>query len=1199
MMAMGKVGLVLCAAVMLATFGSGEVLSDVAEVVDFAPKSSVEFIQEGKGCNCASATSKAYSKFKGDMKKITSLKEKADARASKSETEAQKQAGIARRCLAAEQLLSGDAKARRSKLRAQIKKEVSIVEQQYAAKAKQLAKQCSDKIAMARKDEAAKSGTRVDAAVKKEQLRMKKEIDQFAAQKASFKLKAKRMKLRLKVELDNVQRKVSAAKKKQLQAEEALKKATRTIKRLEQKMKREAVLAKQKLDAVKAQLAAKVKENKSAAKATAIARGQAKKAGQQTSHAQLAAKAAETAEHVQVVKLKNKLGRANAKGKAEGGTIRKDKVKLAKEKALLHASVQKDKRLAAKVAKQKQKATLAKDKAKDKQKRLADKAARLRAAKNKAQKKAKAEQVALAGAKAKAVAQQAKDAIAEGQTKGQLTVVLGKLKGDKATIGELRKEMVALRKKKAGGKGVALKAKLVEQEVKASQKEASKELTRARAKEKLLGLKVKELAKRKNGYKARLIAKGKLMDKKVATAKTELKVCMARSVGYQKQIAACIGAEKALKREELSMQALTKLSKEKLASALRKRRKQLAICQAKATGLERHLQDKMVLKTKLESTQRVLKEWKTTGKALQGQVHRLTLQRNQEMLKQQRLAMKLTSAHKQLARAGIKVNGLSNEQKALLAKKHSLMMAEHAIRAKDKVMLAKEDQHLQVCRLKVRKLIGSLRVSALKLGALKVAYQAGKGKASRQISRVDVRLRKCEAKSRLKVDLCRKKQHAAEALAGSARARLRACVKFRGKSELLMKHMATAEAKFQKEHKLLKQDEEKLRKTMQINGGLTTALADKQRKQKLAAAQAKSMAKGLKICEHVAKSIENRYKTQLRKRNRSYARLLKTWNKYKSKNKGLMICEKIAAATRVKASVCEAKLAGSKKQLVACIGAENMLKKEGVSMAPLRKMTKQELLKRVETRRKQVATCRVQVASLNGQVLEGKKCQAQMAHMKSKFKGVAAYLKANANKWKKKDVLEQLEEKKSGAQARAMARGLSRAERKIARRNDELKKENEKTAEAQSALEAKSKLLRAYRRAMREKLRKIKKVLWSKAQGNNKVWLRKALKKCHGSEIGLHNKWVKCSHKSKMGLELCRRAGKVALTMEKNRCSRMQTRSALAKRAGKVALDMCKRTSKRLETRAALAARAGKVALNMCISKKTMYKEQAENCSPA
>merc|ERR1712134_16066 len=828
-----------------------------------------------------------------------------------------------------------------------------------------------------------------------------------------------------------------------------------------------------------------------------------------------------------------------------------------------------------------------------------DKLARTKSERDEQQKKAQSEEIALAGAKAKAVAQQAKDAIAEGQTKGQLTVVLGKLKGDKATIAELRKELVNSRKAKSGGRGLALKAKLVEQEVKASQKAASKELTRARAKEKLLELKVKELRKRSDGYKARLEAKDKLMDKRVNTAKTELKVCMARSVGYQKQIAACIGAEKALKREELSMQALTKLSKEKLASALRKRRKQLAICQAKATGLERHLQDKMVLKTKLESTERVLKEWKTTGKALQGQVHRLTLQRNQEMLKQQRLAMKLSGAHKQLARAGIKVNGLTNEQKALLAKKHALMMAEHAIRSKDKVVLAKEDQHLQVCRLKVRKLIGSLRVSALKLGALKVAYQSGKGKAARQISRVDVRLRKCEAKSRLKVDLCRKKQHAAEALAGSARARLRACVKFRGKSELLMKHMATAEAKFQKEHALLKTNEEKLRKTMQINQGLTTALADKQRRQKLSSAQAKSMAKGLKICEHVAKSIETRYKTQLRKRNRSYSRLLATWNKYKSKNKGLMICEKIAAATRVKSSVCEAKLAGTKKQLVACIGAENMLKKEGVSMAALRKMTKTELLKRVETRRKQVATCRVQVASLNGQVLEGKKCQAQMAHMKSKFKGVAAYLKANANKWKKKDTLEQLEEKKAGAQSRAMARGLSRAERKITRRDEQLKKAAAETAEAKAALEAKAKLLRAYKRAMRSKLRKIKKVLWSKAQGNNKVWLQKALKKCHGSEIGLHNKWVKCSHKSKMSLELCRRAGKVALTMGKNRCARMSTRSALAKRAGKVALDMCKRTSKRLETRAALAARAGKVALNMCISKKKMYKEQAENCSPA
>merc|ERR1711937_698912 len=981
--------LVLCTCAVFAVVASGEDVMDVDEsMMAAAPKmaSATAFIQE-EAPDCSAATSKAYEKFKGDMAKITALKEKADGRANKAETEAQKQGGIARRCLAAEQLLSGDAKSRREKLRAHIKKEVSIVEQQYAAKAKQLAEQCSDKIAMARKDEAAKSGSEVDSAVKAEQLRMKKEVDQFAAQKAAFKLKGERMKLRLKVELDNVQRKVSDAKKKQMAAEEGLKKAERTIARLEGKMKREAVLAKQKLDAVKGQLAAKIKECKSARDATNIARDQAKKASQQTAHAQLAAKAAETAERVQVIKEQNKVKRLQASEAAEAKTIRNDKVALAKEKAALHEALSKDKRAESALEKEKNAAKLASD---------------------------KAEEIALAGAKSKAVAQQAKDAIAEGQTKGQLTVVLGKLKGDKATISELRKELVALRKKKSGGQGVALKAKLVEQEVKASQKEASKELTRARAKEKLLGLKVKELAKRKNGYKARLVAKGKIMDKKVATAKTELKVCMARSVGYQKQIAACIGAEKALKREELSMQALTKLSKEKLASALRKRRKQLAICQAKATGLERHLQDKMVLKTKLESTERVLKEWKTTGKALQGQVHRLTLQRNQEMLKQQKAAMELTSAHKQLARAGLKVDGLSNEQKALLAKKHSLVMAEHAIQAKDKIMIAKEDQHLQVCRLKVRKLIGSLRVSALKLGALKVAYQAGKGKAARQISRVDVRLRKCEAKSRLKIDLCRKKQHAAEALAGSARARLRACVKFRGKSELLMKHMATAEAKFQKEHKLLKQDESKLRKTMQINQGLTTALADKQRKQKLASAQAKSMAKGLKICEHVAKSIETRYKTQLRKRNRSYARLLKTWNKYKNKNKGLMICEKIAAATRVKASVCEAKLEGSKKQLVACMGAENMLKKEGVSMAALKKMSKKELLKRIKVRRKQVASCRVQVASLNGQVLEGKKCQAKMQHIKTKFKGVASYLKANANKWKKKDVLEKLEEKKEG-----------------------------------------------------------------------------------------------------------------------------------------------------------------------------------------
>merc|ERR1712216_923155 len=154
-------------------------------------------------------------------------------------------------------------------------------------------------------------------------------------------------------------------------------------------------------------------------------------------------------------------------------------------------------------------------------------------------------------------------------------------------------------------------------------------------------------------------------------------------------------------------------------------------------------------------------------------------------------------------------------------------------------------------------------------------------------------------------------------------------------------------------------------------------------------------------------------------------------------------------------------------------------------------------------------------------------------------------------------------------------------------------------AAAKAALAAKAKLLRSYKRAMRSKLRKIKKVLWTKAQGNNKVWLRKALRKCHAAEVGLHNKWVKATHKAKMSLELCRRAGKVALTMEKNKCARTATRAALNKRASKVSLEMCKRTSKRLETRAALAARAGKVALNMCVAKKTMYKAKALACKSA
>merc|ERR1711959_626103 len=264
--------------------------------------------------------------------------------------------------------------------------------------------------------------------------------------------------------------------------------------------------------------------------------------------------------------------------------------------------------------------------------------------------------------------------------------------------------------------------------------------------------------------------------------------------------------------------------------------------------------------------------------------------------------------------------------------------------------------------------------------------------------------------------------------------------------------------------------------------------------------------------------------------------------------------------------------------------------------AALKRMSKKELLKRIQIRRRQIAACRVQVATLNGHLIEGKRCQAQMAHIKSKFKGVASYLKANAHKWKKKDILEKLKEKKEGAQARAMARGLSRAERKINRRNREVGKLKAEDAKAQAMLKAKAKLLRAYKRAMRSKLRKIKKVLWTKAQGNNKVWLRKALRKCHAAEVGLHNKWVKATHKAKMSLELCRRAGKVALTMEKNKCARTATRAALAKRAGKVSLEMCKRTSRRLETRAALAARAGKVALNMCVAKKTEYKQKALAC---
>merc|ERR1711957_463908 len=416
------------------------------------------------------------------------------------------------------------------------------------------------------------------------------------------------------------------------------------------------------------------------------------------------------------------------------------------------------------------------------------------------------------------------------------------------------------------------------------------------------------------------------------------------------------------------------------------------------------------------------------------------------------------------------------------------------------------------------------------------------------------------------------KQHAAEALAGSARARLQACTSFRAKTTTLMGHMAKAEATFQKCRKMLKIDEAKLSKTMQINSGLTTALADKQRKEKLASAKAKSLAKGLKICEHVAKGIEGKYKSQLQRRNTAYNALLKTWNTYKNKNKGLKICEKIAASQRVAASVCEAKLVGTKKELAACMGAENMLKQEGASLAQLKKMSHDKMVKQVQIHRKEVAVCRVRLAGLNAHLVECARCKAQMTHIKTKFQGVAGYLKANANKWQKKDKLANLEEKKEAAQARAMARGLSRAERQIARRDGQIKALEDKNKILETSVQEKAKLMREYKGAMRSKLRKIKKVLWTKAQGSNKKWLRESLKKCHATEVDIHNKWVSGSQKGKMNLELCRRAGKVALSM-------------------------CKRSSKRLDTRAALAARASKVAIDMCSKKKDEYKVAAESCA--
>merc|ERR1711998_694201 len=561
-MAMGRMPLI-AAFVFAATLAvaSAESFADEHQALETSPKVGrtdpladvAAFIQEEvdveekQSCDCQPAVTKAYSKFRGDMKKIEALKEQCDVRANKAETEAQKQAGISRRCLAAESMLSADEKTKSKKMREAIAKETSVEAAQYQEKSQELAKQCTEKIALARKDEAAKAGSSVDAAVKKEQMRMKGEVEKFAAQKAEFKLKAKRMQMKLKVELSNVQKKVQDAQEKQMQAETDLKKAQRELKDQKAKLERQAVLHKQKLEAIKAQLAAKSKECESAKKAVDVARVQAKKAAEGTTHAQLAAQAAETAEKVQVVKLKNSLDKETEKEKAVEDELRKDKAKIGKEEVELNAALRKDQRLEAANNAEKQNTAIMKDKLKDEKARAEEK---------KAQDETNKAKEELAGAKAKAVATEAKDAIAEGQTKGQLTVVLGKLKANQATIDELRKEIVELKKQKSGGEGMQLKAKLVEEQVEEAQKTASKDLTRCRAKSKLLELKAKELSKEKDGYKARLVAKGKICDKSIAESKTEIKVCMARSVGYQKQIAACIGAEKALKREELSVQAL-------------------------------------------------------------------------------------------------------------------------------------------------------------------------------------------------------------------------------------------------------------------------------------------------------------------------------------------------------------------------------------------------------------------------------------------------------------------------------------------------------------------------------------------------------------------------------------------------------------------------------------------------------------------
>merc|ERR1711881_153375 len=117
-----------------------------------------------------------------------------------------------------------------------------------------------------------------------------------------------------------------------------------------------------------------------------------------------------------------------------GDELRKDKAKLGKEEVELNAALRKDQRLEAANNAEKQNTAIMKDKLKDEKAQAKADLEKARAEEKKVEgdlNKAKEE---LAGSKAKAVAQEAKDAIAEGQTKGQLTVVLGKLKANQATI---------------------------------------------------------------------------------------------------------------------------------------------------------------------------------------------------------------------------------------------------------------------------------------------------------------------------------------------------------------------------------------------------------------------------------------------------------------------------------------------------------------------------------------------------------------------------------------------------------------------------------------------------------------------------------------------------------------------------------------------------------------------------------------------